>query len=164
MKNLSIAVKLTIATVILAVVSVLILVFSTLNANDAITKSEKVYYQQLYTIDNLLVSADRDYYQALSAELEYLSRVSKDGKEAPDSAAAESGDADSGDANAFGGDSGTVSATASASGDAAAAGIAAPADTADASGDAASAPDSTSSDPDDESASSEEVYNVRPGL
>ena len=68
MKNLSILGKLLIATVPIVAVALVAMLLLRGEVIDALDDSEKIYYEQLYTVDDLVVTADRDLYQARLAQ------------------------------------------------------------------------------------------------
>ena len=68
MKNLSILGKLLIAAVPLVAVGLISMILLRGEVLDALSDSEKIFYEQLYTVDDLIVTADRDLYQARLAQ------------------------------------------------------------------------------------------------
>ncbi len=65
MKNASIKVKLTLATLPSLFILIACIVIFTIAVNKSLTESKKTYYDTLYTINDKLINADRDFYQAM---------------------------------------------------------------------------------------------------
>lgn len=71
MKNLSIKVKLLIATIPIIVVLIHCVTYLSMQTNKVAVETEDLYFNNLYKINSLLISADRDYYQAMMAATQY---------------------------------------------------------------------------------------------
>ena len=67
MKNLSVRVKLLLATVPSLIILIIFTFFFLNKMNSLYNDAEEVYYHRLYTINSNLINADRDFYQALQA-------------------------------------------------------------------------------------------------
>ena len=65
MKNASIKVKLTLATLPSLFILIACIVIFTIAVNKSLTESKKTYYDTLYTVNDNLINADRDFYQAM---------------------------------------------------------------------------------------------------
>lgn len=72
MKKLSILGKLLIAAVPLVLVGIVSMILLSSEVNSALSDSEKIFYEQLYTVDDLVITADRDLYQARLAQEQYM--------------------------------------------------------------------------------------------
>jgi methyl-accepting chemotaxis protein len=69
MKNIkSVRTKLLLMVLPLAIVSVIVMVVYSIMLYSTFTKAENVFFNELYTINNELLSADRDFYQAYVGE------------------------------------------------------------------------------------------------
>ena len=68
MKNLSIRVKLLLAALPMLVAAIIGMLLSASEVNDAMDESEKIYYEQLFNVTDLVITADRDLYQARLAQ------------------------------------------------------------------------------------------------
>lgn len=73
MKNFSIRGKLLMMTVPLAIIAIFITVFYSFRMNNVYEQSKDLYLNQLYETNSTLINADRDFYQAYTAMLQYLS-------------------------------------------------------------------------------------------
>ena len=73
MKNIKITMRTTllVLTVPLIIALVLSIVIFSLQMNSVAAESEEIFYNKLYTISNNLTNADRDFYQAYTAALNY---------------------------------------------------------------------------------------------
>ncbi len=71
MKNLSIKVKLLVLVVPLVVTLIGASIFYSSQMRKVSNDSKEILYEKLYKIDNLLVNADRDFYQAMLAAMQY---------------------------------------------------------------------------------------------
>ena len=71
LKNLSIRVKLLILTVPLVIALVVLLIVMAVQLNKTEEEISKVYYDVLYSVNNNLINADRDFYQAVYAATQY---------------------------------------------------------------------------------------------
>ena len=71
MKNLSIFLKILLITIPLVVLILLSAIVMRKNMQDVLFKSESVYLDTLYEINNNLLAADRDFYQAQIAFTRY---------------------------------------------------------------------------------------------
>ena len=72
MKKLSILGKLLIAAVPLVLVGIVSMILLSSEVNSALNDSEKIFYEQLYTVDDLVITADRDLFQARLAQEQYM--------------------------------------------------------------------------------------------
>ncbi|MCR5145704.1 MAG: methyl-accepting chemotaxis protein [Lachnospiraceae bacterium] len=71
MKNLSIKVKLLMATLPILIVLIHCVTYMSIQMRQVGADSEELYYNNLYKINSLLIEADRDYYQAMLAATVY---------------------------------------------------------------------------------------------
>ena len=71
MKNLSVKVKLLIIVIPLVAALIFACIFYSVQMYKATDESEQILYEKLYKISDLLVNADRDYYQAMLAAMQY---------------------------------------------------------------------------------------------
>ena len=85
-KNASIGIKLFLIVVPLELLTLFCIIFFSYREKAVLDETTKTYYDQLYQINSRLLSADRDYYQAMLAETQYL--VYKDSMSATDHEAA----------------------------------------------------------------------------
>ena len=67
MKNLSVRIKLVLATVPSLFILIIFTVFFLSKMNSVYEDAEEIYYHRLYTINSNLINADRDFYQAIQA-------------------------------------------------------------------------------------------------
>lgn len=72
MKKLKIKGKLLLIAVPMAALIILITVFYSAQMNRVYQESQELYFDQLYVANSTLINADRDFYQAYTAMLEYL--------------------------------------------------------------------------------------------
>lgn len=72
MKKLNIRGKLMLMVIPLEIVILVLVIFFSSLANSISNESKSLYYDQLYSANSSLISADRDFYQAYTALLEYL--------------------------------------------------------------------------------------------
>ena len=71
LNNLSIKVKLLVLTIPLIVCIIASVIFASVQINNSLNEATKVYNDTLYFVNNELVNADRDYYQALLGATQY---------------------------------------------------------------------------------------------
>ena len=71
LNNVSVRAKLLIISVPLAVALIISVVFMASELNSTVTQMTGVYYDVLYQVNSNLLNADRDYYQAMQAAMEY---------------------------------------------------------------------------------------------
>jgi methyl-accepting chemotaxis protein len=69
MKKLSLGMKLVLMVVPLGIISLIGLIVLAVSMHNVVATSESVYYDQLYTVSSEALNADRDFYQAYTAEL-----------------------------------------------------------------------------------------------
>ncbi len=69
MKKLSLGMKLVLMVVPLGIISLIGLTVLAVSMHNVVATSESVYYDQLYTVSSEALNADRDFYQAYTAEL-----------------------------------------------------------------------------------------------
>lgn len=81
-KNASVGVKLFLIIVPLELLTLFCIFFFSYREKAVLNEATKLYYDELYQINTGLLSADRDYYQAMLAETQYL--VYKDSMSATD--------------------------------------------------------------------------------
>ena len=81
-KNASVGVKLFLIIVPLQLLTLFCIFFFSYREKAVLNEATKLYYDELYQINTGLLSADRDYYQAMLAETQYL--VYKDSMSATD--------------------------------------------------------------------------------
>lgn len=72
MKNMKIAFKIAIITIPLEIIIILSLLFMSMNMNWVGEQSKKIYYDTLYEVNNHLLTADRDFYQAQLSFTKYI--------------------------------------------------------------------------------------------
>ncbi len=72
MRNLSIRAKLMLAAIPLVIASVIGMLLLASEVNSALDESEKIFYEELYSINNLVNTADRDLYQARLAQERFM--------------------------------------------------------------------------------------------
>ena len=72
MKNLTIRGKLMLAALPMLVAAIIGMLLLANEVNDALNQSEEILYEQLYQINNLVNTADRDLYQARLAQEQYI--------------------------------------------------------------------------------------------
>ncbi len=71
MKNLSIKIKLLVLVLPLVVTLIGASIFYSAQMDKVSVQSEEILYEKLFKIDDLLVNADRDFYQAMLAAMQY---------------------------------------------------------------------------------------------
>ena len=71
LNNVSVRAKLLIISVPLAVALIISVVFMASELNSTVTQMTGVYYDVLYQVNSNLLNAERDYYQAMQAAMEY---------------------------------------------------------------------------------------------
>ena len=84
MKNLPIFVKILIITIPLEVLLLVSAILLRSNMNDVERKAEEVYLDSLYEINNNLLAADRDFYQAQIAFTRYAKITGAEASEVDD--------------------------------------------------------------------------------
>lgn len=72
MKNMKIAFKIAIITIPLEIIIILSLLFMSMNMDWVGEQSKKIYYDTLYEVNNHLLTADRDFYQAQLSFTKYI--------------------------------------------------------------------------------------------
>ena len=72
MKNISIRGKLMLAAVPLVIASIIGMLLLAGEVNNALDESEKIFYEELYSINSLVNTADRDLYQARLAQERFM--------------------------------------------------------------------------------------------
>ena len=72
MKNLTIRGKLMLAALPMLIAAIIGMLLLANEVNDALNQSEEILYEQLYQINNLVNTADRDLYQARLAQEQYI--------------------------------------------------------------------------------------------
>ena len=72
MKNMRIAFKIAIITIPLEIIIILSLLFMSMNMDWVGEQSKKIYYDTLYEVNNHLLTADRDFYQAQLSFTKYI--------------------------------------------------------------------------------------------
>lgn len=72
MQKLKIKGKLLLMALPLVVLMIFITAFYSMRMNKVYSESQELYYDQLYTVNSTLINADRDFYQAYTAMLQYL--------------------------------------------------------------------------------------------
>ncbi len=71
MKKLNIRTKLLLMVLPLGIFAMISVVLLSLTANNTMNDAEDLFYTELYQINSKLLTADRDYYQAVYAEVQY---------------------------------------------------------------------------------------------
>jgi methyl-accepting chemotaxis protein len=72
MKNMKIAFKIAVITIPLEIIIILSLLFMSMNMDWVGEQSKKIYYDTLYEVNNHLLTADRDFYQAQLSFTKYI--------------------------------------------------------------------------------------------
>ena len=72
MKNMKIAFKIAVITIPLEIIIILSLLFMSMNMDWGGEQSKKIYYDTLYEVNNHLLTADRDFYQAQLSFTKYI--------------------------------------------------------------------------------------------
>ncbi|MCR4727133.1 MAG: methyl-accepting chemotaxis protein [Lachnospiraceae bacterium] len=72
MKNLKISLKIALITIPLEVLLLLSVLYMRFNMNDVLKSSKSLYFDTLYDVNNNLLAADRDFYQAQIAFTRYV--------------------------------------------------------------------------------------------
>ena len=72
MKNMKIAFKIAMITIPLEIIIILSLLFMSMNMDWVGEQSKKIYYDTLYEVNNHLLTADRDFYQAQLSFTKYI--------------------------------------------------------------------------------------------
>ena len=71
-KNANIGIKLLIIIIPLYLLSLFCIFFFSYREKMVLNDAKQMYYDQLYQVNTNLLSADRDYYQSMLAEMQYL--------------------------------------------------------------------------------------------
>ncbi len=82
--NLSFMIALQMLVLPVVICLVISVIFMGKEMNGTYTSTEKLYFDTLYQINNKLVNADRDFYQAMNAAQQYLSITQSDGNLPPE--------------------------------------------------------------------------------
>ena len=72
MKNLKISVKILLITIPLEILLLLSVLYMRVNMLDVANQSKSLYFDTLYAVNNDLLAADRDFYQAQIAYTRYI--------------------------------------------------------------------------------------------